>query len=329
CPSCRGSPATPARPGRLTTGRFARQGAPQRKCAQKYRYTVPLKRSPTRRFDAARASGFGGSPRPRSAALAKGEISWAASEPTRRRPSLALRASSRHSPLSRRCPAASFRASPARRRGRRAARASPSPRSGAAPSARPGRDHPASRAPCAPLARIRAPGSPPASGPAGMPPGSSSGTRSWHLPLRNALRQDVTQCVGLSRSLCACTVESGDRLSLPIVQPLLLIAALSLSGPWKRVAPGVETAPAAELGGDPAWAARVVVADPARARLLVRYDASRPTLAEWRRRYPTAIAIVNGSFYSRDGAEVRPTCELVSDGQRVRGAGCQRQDALF
>src|SRR5205823_3820461 len=32
---------------------------------------------------------------------------------------------------------------------------------------------------------------------------------------------------------------------------------------------------------------------------------------------------------SRDGAEVRPTCELVSDGQRVRGAGCQRQDALF
>ena len=118
-------------------------------------------------------------------------------------------------------------------------------------------------------------------------------------------------------------------MKLPIVHPLLLIAALSLSGPWKRVAPGVETAPAAELGGDPAWAARVVVVDPVKARLLVRYDASRPTLADWRRRYPTAIAIVNGSFYSRDGAEVRPTCELVSEGQRVRGAGCQRQDALF
>ncbi|HYY53154.1 MAG TPA: hypothetical protein VE755_09790, partial [Myxococcales bacterium] len=99
--------------------------------------------------------------------------------------------------------------------------------------------------------------------------------------------------------------------------------------PWKRVAPGVETAPASELGGDPAWSARVVLADPAKARLLVRYDAARPTLAEWRKRYPNAIAIVNGSFYSRDGAEVRPTCELVSDGLRVRGAGCQRQDALY
>ena len=67
-------------------------------------------------------------------------------------------------------------------------------------------------------------------------------------------------------------------MRLPIVHSLILTTALSLSGPWKRVAPGVETAPAAELGGDPAWAARVVVADPAKARLLVRYDASRPTL---------------------------------------------------
>ena len=114
-----------------------------------------------------------------------------------------------------------------------------------------------------------------------------------------------------------------------VIHALLLIAGVSLSAPWKRVAPGVETAPAAELGGDPAWSARVVLADPTKARLLVRYDAARPTLAEWRRRYPNAIAIVNGSFYSRDGAEVRPTCELVSDGLRVRGAGCQRQDALY
>jgi Phosphodiester glycosidase len=114
-----------------------------------------------------------------------------------------------------------------------------------------------------------------------------------------------------------------------VIHALLLIAGVSLSVPWKRVAAGVETAPAAELGGDPAWSARVVLADPAKARLLVRYDSARPTLAEWRKRYPNAIAIVNGSFYSRDGAEVRPTCELVSDGLRVRGAGCQRQDALY
>jgi hypothetical protein len=114
-----------------------------------------------------------------------------------------------------------------------------------------------------------------------------------------------------------------------VIYALLLIAGVSLSAPWKRIAPGVETAPAAELGGDPAWSARVVLTDPAKARLLVRYDATRPTLAEWRKRFPNAIAIVNGSFYSRDGAEVRPTCELVADGQRVRGAGCQRQDALY
>jgi hypothetical protein len=114
-----------------------------------------------------------------------------------------------------------------------------------------------------------------------------------------------------------------------VIKPLLLLAALSLSAPWKRVAPGVESAPASELGADPSWAARVVLVDPKVARFLVRYDAGRPTLAEWRRRFPAALAIVNGSFYSRDGAEVRPTCELVSEGKRIRGAGCQRQDALF
>jgi hypothetical protein len=114
-----------------------------------------------------------------------------------------------------------------------------------------------------------------------------------------------------------------------VIQPLLLLAALSLTAPWKRVAPGVDAAPASELGADPAWAARVVVVDPAKARFLVRYDATRPTLAEWRRRFPAALVIVNGSFYSRDGADVRPTCELVADGKRVRGAGCQRQDALY
>ena len=114
-----------------------------------------------------------------------------------------------------------------------------------------------------------------------------------------------------------------------MIQPLLLLAALSLTAPWKRVAPGVDTAPAAELGGDTAWAARVVLVDPAKARFLIRYDPARPTLGEWRRRYPAALAIVNGSFYSRDGADVRPTCDLVADGKRVKGAGCQRQDALY
>ena len=114
-----------------------------------------------------------------------------------------------------------------------------------------------------------------------------------------------------------------------MILPLLAVLALSLSPPWKRVAPGVDAAPASELGADAAWAARVVLVDPAKARFLVRYDAARPTLGEWRRRYPAALVIVNGSFYSRDGADVRPTCELVADGKRVRGAGCQRQDALF
>ena len=66
-------------------------------------------------------------------------------------------------------------------------------------------------------------------------------------------------------------------MRLPIVHSLILTTALSLAGPWKRVAPGVETAPAAELGGDPAWAARVVVADPAKARLLAAQGANGRT----------------------------------------------------
>jgi len=114
-----------------------------------------------------------------------------------------------------------------------------------------------------------------------------------------------------------------------VIVGLCLLAAASLSPPWKHVAPGVDAAPAVELGADAAWSARVVLVDPGKARFLVRYDPARPTLGEWRRRYPAALAIVNGSFYSRDGADVRPTCELVADGKRVRGAGCQRQDALY
>ena len=61
---------------------------------------------------------------------------------------------------------------------------------------------------------------------------------------------------------------------MPSMLPML-IAALSaapqLSQPWKDLAPGVQSAAAAELGGDPAWAARVVLIDPTRASFLVRY----------------------------------------------------------
>ena len=110
---------------------------------------------------------------------------------------------------------------------------------------------------------------------------------------------------------------------------LFAAAALVLSPPWRPVAPGVDVAPATEMGGDAAWAARVVLIDPAKAHLIVRYDPSRPTLAQWRNRFPDALAIVNGSFYSVEGAEVRPTCDMVTEGRRLRGAGCMRQDALF
>src|SRR5258708_27865762 len=117
---------------------------------------------------------------------------------------------------------------------------------------------------------------------------------------------------------------------------LLLMAAVlatpQITQPWKDVSPGVQMAAAAEVGGDPAWAARVVLVDPAKATFLVRYDPARPTLAAWRKKFPAAVAIANGSFYSLDGPpgfEVRPTCDLVADGKALRGAGCHRQDALF
>ena len=110
---------------------------------------------------------------------------------------------------------------------------------------------------------------------------------------------------------------------------LIIALASALSPPWKAVAPGVEMAPAAELGGDASWAAKVLLIDPAKVQFLVRYDPARPTLSEWRKRFPQAVALVNGSFYSQEGAEVRPTCDLIAEGVPVRGAGCRRQDALF
>jgi hypothetical protein len=115
-----------------------------------------------------------------------------------------------------------------------------------------------------------------------------------------------------------------------------LWAALSVSvfaaaarSPWRQIAPGVETATAADLGGDPNWAAKVTLVDPQMVQFAVRFDPKKPTVQEWRARFPSAIAILNGSFYSSDSAEVRPTCEIVQEAKRVRGAGCQRQDALY
>lgn len=104
-----------------------------------------------------------------------------------------------------------------------------------------------------------------------------------------------------------------------------------LRDPWRPLGAGVKVASAADLGGDPAWAARVVLIDPSAAHLSVQFDAERPTIAQWRTRFPGALAFANGSFYSADerrGA-VRPTCDLVLAGKLVRGAGCRRQDALF
>jgi len=110
---------------------------------------------------------------------------------------------------------------------------------------------------------------------------------------------------------------------------LLSLLAAPIPQPWRQVAPGVETATAADLGGDANWAAKVLLVDPRFATLSVRFDAQKPTLLQWRERFPSAIAIANGSFYSADGGEVRPTCDLVQDGRRLKGAGCQRQDALW
>ncbi len=110
---------------------------------------------------------------------------------------------------------------------------------------------------------------------------------------------------------------------------LLWSVAAPLQAPWREVAPGVTTATAADLGGDANWAAKVLLVDPQKAHFAVRFDAQKPTLAEWRQRYPAAIAIANGSFYSADGGDVRPTCEIVQEGRRVKGAGCLRQDALW
>jgi len=108
-----------------------------------------------------------------------------------------------------------------------------------------------------------------------------------------------------------------------------VFAAAATRSPWRQIAPGVENATVADLGGDANWAAKVVLVDPQLVQFAIRFDPARPTLKEWRARYPSAIAIINGSFYSSDSAEIRPTCELVQEGKRLKGAGCLRQDALY
>ena len=98
--------------------------------------------------------------------------------------------------------------------------------------------------------------------------------------------------------------------------------------PWKEIAPGVMAAKAADLGADARWGARVVLADPARTRLTVQFDEQSPKLPEWRARFPEALLVANGSFYSLEQT-VRPTCDLVSVGKLLHGAGCRVKDALY
>src|SRR5438067_12188925 len=92
-----------------------------------------------------------------------------------------------------------------------------------------------------------------------------------------------------------------------------LAAALAVSvfaaasrSPWKQIAPGVENATVADLGGDANWAAKVVLADPALVQFAVRFDPKKPTLKEWRERVPLAHAHTHGSLLLDDFAGDRP-----------------------
>ena len=105
-------------------------------------------------------------------------------------------------------------------------------------------------------------------------------------------------------------------------------AEQALGGPWRSLAPGVAVASAADLGADPSWAARVLLVDPARVRFAVRFDPETPPVETWQKRYPEAIAVSVGSFFSADRT-IRPTCDLIADGKPQKGAGCHRQDALY
>ena len=135
------------------------------------------------------------------------------------------------------------------------------------------------------------------------------------------VRQGAT--VGNVRRAAAALLSFSFVLAAPAAR-----AADPLASPWREIAPGVLAASGGDIGADPRWGARVVLVDPAQARLSVQFDATTPRLEEWRARFPTALLIANGSFYSLEQT-VRPTCDLVSAGQLVHGAGCRVKDALF
>jgi hypothetical protein len=101
-----------------------------------------------------------------------------------------------------------------------------------------------------------------------------------------------------------------------------------LASPWREVAPGVLTAKASDVGADARWGARLVLVDPTKTRLTVHFDEQTPRLPEWRARFPEANLIANGSYYSLE-QKVRPTCELISKGKLLHGAGCRVKDALY
>jgi hypothetical protein len=119
--------------------------------------------------------------------------------------------------------------------------------------------------------------------------------------------------------------------SLGISLGLLAPAAFAedpLASPWREVAPGVLAAQGSDIGADSRWGARLLLADPLRVRLSVQFDPQTPRLAEWRARFPDALAIANGSYYSLEQT-VRPTCDLITAGKLMHGAGCRVKDALY
>ncbi len=122
----------------------------------------------------------------------------------------------------------------------------------------------------------------------------------------------------------------------PVALGLLLIAAALRAdagedvraSPWREIAPGVQAARGDELGADARWGARLSLVDPAQVQLSVQFDPQTPRIAEWRARNPAALLLVNGSYYSLEHT-VRPTCDLISSGKLVHGAGCHVRDALY
>jgi hypothetical protein len=87
-------------------------------------------------------------------------------------------------------------------------------------------------------------------------------------------------------------------LSALLLRPAIARAADAAPPNLREVAPGVLVGAASDLGGDPSWAARVVLIDPAHARFQVQFDAEAPHLSAWKARFPGALVLLNGSYYS-------------------------------